>query len=420
MNMITFVGIIVARGIGRDSVQEIVVCFVSRLGTKNWQVVSLEGKFAEMPSDFELEAGMIVSGNAKLLKIWDGSLLVEFMKANFQILPHDTITDFQGRPLKYIRNPHAERKMVLAGKEFYSFRLDETYYHRQIKWVPGHSPFGRFPLNMLTKGMESMALLDCYAILFAKNKQKYGKLFQKAGLFLLASATTRIHTPIFMLAEADIDGAWQKGGVYHFENLPILYSNDTLYASAAGEAEATLVCGKGKFSFVQNPGTRVLAFFYDEIGDVANMPEWLWKRYFGCKLDRIALSEWRSVIRDRLELTGNLPAEKTHGWWYHWYHQTTLKKSDASSQDGIAILVPDFADGGPCRIIALPENAYMADREQFPENAIAISVSDEPQIIEGSWEPDHHTWKLIKKWIIYNAAALRQKGICVGDLKDPD
>lgn len=419
MNMITFLGVVVGRALNRDSVPEIAVCCVSRTDAKDWRVISLEGKFAESSPDFAIEAGMIAYGRAKLMKIWDGSLLVQFMKEDFQILPSDTIKDFHGRHLKYIHNPHAERMMTVAGKKFYRFRLDEIFYPHQLKWIPGQSPFGRFPLNMLAEDRKSMAVLNGSAILFAKTRLKYGKLDRKVGIFLLASATTLTHTPIFMLADADIREAWHKGGLYHFKELPILYSNDTLYASPAGEAESTLVCGKGRFSFVQNPDAKILAFFYDELGDVANMPEWLWHKYFGCKLDRASLGGWRSDVRARLELVSSQPMEKAHGWWYHWYDQTTLKISD-TSQDGIIILVPGFTEGGPYRIIALPGNVYMTDRERFPEHAIAVSVSADPRIIEGRWVPDQQSWELIKKWVIYNEAALKQDSIFVGDLKSPD
>lgn len=292
MNIIRFLGVVVAWGRARDSAPEIAVCCVSRIGAKDWQVISLEGKFEEDSPDFAIEAGMIVSGSAKLMKIWDGSLFVQFMKNNFQILPPDTTRNFQGMSLKYIHNPQAERKMVVAGKKFYHFRLDETYYPNQIKWIPGQSPFGRFPLNMLSEDRKSMAALTGYAMLFAKTRLKYGKWSRKGGIFLLGNATTRTHTPIFLLADADIEEAWQKGGIYYFTNLPILYNNNTLYTSANGEAESTLSCGKGKFSFIQNPNDKILAFFYDELRDTANMPEWLWDKYFGCKLDRKTLNSF--------------------------------------------------------------------------------------------------------------------------------
>lgn len=100
--------------------------------------------------------------------------------------------------------------------------------------------------------------------------------------------------------------------------------------------------------------------------------------------------------------------EKTHGWWYHWYQYMTLKKSD-SMQDRIVILIPGFADGGSYRIIAILENVYEENRERFPENAIAISVSAHPEIIEGRWVPDLQSWEFIKKWIISNEAALRKE-----------
>lgn len=417
MGEINFLGMVISYGIGVEP--ELAVCCASRIGPKEWRVVSLEGKFAETSPNFEILAGMLVSGKAIIQEIWDGSIMVQFMVDDFQILPDRMPTEVRMKLLKYVHAPRAERKITLAGKEFYRFRLDETYHPQQIKWNQRHSPLGKLSAASLKKDGDSLAHLTGYAMLFSKKRIKYGKRSVKVGIFLLSNTNCETHTPIFMLAEAETGAPWQKGGIYHFENLPILYNNDTLGASPAGEAESTLFCGKGKFALVNNPHDAILSFLYDELGDVANMPAWLWRKYFGSRLDRCLLTLWRRAIGVHLHKTDTLPKEKTHGWWYAWHHTTTLKINEPINE-AIVILTPDFADGGPSRVIALPESAYKANRKRFPENAIAVSVSADPVIIEGAWKPESQSWELIKNWIRKNEVILKQEVISCGDFKEFD
>lgn len=116
MPMITFQGMIVSIGTGVNP--ELAVCCASRIDSKDWRVISLEGKFADKFPDLRLEAGMLVSGQARLMEIWDGSIVAQFMAEDFQILPNDMLTDLMENPLKSIRAPQAKRKISLAGKEF--------------------------------------------------------------------------------------------------------------------------------------------------------------------------------------------------------------------------------------------------------------------------------------------------------------
>lgn len=414
MNIINFIGMVVSCGVGKEP--ELVICCASRIDLKSWRIISLEGKFVRESHNFEIRTGMLVAGKAKILEIWDGSILVQFLAKDFQILPADMPMELRGKLLKYIQSPTMERKIKLAGKEFYRFRLDNAYYPRQVKWDQRQLPLAKLSTAMLTEDGDSTALLAGYALLFAKKRIIYGKRSLKTGIFLLANINMQTHTPIFMLAEAETGEPWQKGGIYHFENLPILYNNDTLFASPAGEAESTLFCGKGKFEIVHNPSDEILSFLYDELGDASFMPSWLWRKYFGSKMDRNKLAEWRMDIGKLLQKAVKPPKEKAHGWWYAWHHATTLKINDPITES-IVIITPDFADGGPSRVIALPENAYKANRKRFPENAIAVSVSADPVIIEGAWKPGPQSWELIKSWIRKNEVSLKQEVISCGDLK---
>lgn len=100
-------------------------------------------------------------------------------------------------------------------------------------------------------------------------------------------------------------------------------------------------------------------------------------------------------------------------------NSTTLKSND-SVNESIVVLTPDFADGGASRIIALPENAFKANRKRFPENAIAVSVSASPEIIEGAWQPVSQSWELIKSWIRNNEVILKQEIIFADDFNELD
>lgn len=435
MAEITFCGVVQTYGISRNSVTEMAVCSASRITAKKYRVISMEGPFADREPDFMPETGQLVAGKARLRGVWDGSILVEFLGAELKRISVDEVANFTGEPFKYVYNPRAEREIILAGKDFYKFRLDTAIFPNQLCWRKGDFPFARLALQFLKANASSMAKLDGTAIFFSwvmntkieksifaslyekrnGRRKPGGKKFRRAAMFLLLPKNEEVHTPIFFLA--DCSGMkLQRGAAYHFKNLPLLCNNDTMPASPMCEAESTLFCGRGDFFLADNPETESLPALHEELENTLYMPDWLWEKYFTEKLAKAELANWIENIGKKMRDLGLAMPDKVHGWWYHWCETTTLRVSDADSGN-LAILVPDFRDGGPARILVLPQERYRANRHTFPEVAAAFSIAEEPRIIEGSWKPDEAAWEHIKKWIKLNREVLLQETFYFGDIQ---
>lgn len=145
MAIITFTGLIVSWGAATNLPPQLVVCCASRINAKDWRIISLEGAFAGGAPDLPLKIGKLEHGKAKLLKIWDGSICVEFLKEGFAVLASDSLYGFSGEPLKYVYNPRAGRKIALAAKDFYHFRLDKSKKYRITGRLYSY-PCSRLPL----------------------------------------------------------------------------------------------------------------------------------------------------------------------------------------------------------------------------------------------------------------------------------
>lgn len=133
MAEITFCGVVQTYGISRNSVTEMAVCCASRITAKKYRVISLEGPFADRQPDFTPETGQLVTGKARLFGVWDGSIFVEFLGNGLKRISVEEAANFTGESFKYVYNPRAEREIVLAGKDFYKFRLDATVFPNQLE-----------------------------------------------------------------------------------------------------------------------------------------------------------------------------------------------------------------------------------------------------------------------------------------------
>lgn len=102
MAVISFCGVGVAYGLDRDSIPELAICCASRITSKKYRVISLEGAFKELRPDFEPKPGQFVTGKAELHRVWDGSILVEFFGEELKILSNTNSTNFNRQLFKYI------------------------------------------------------------------------------------------------------------------------------------------------------------------------------------------------------------------------------------------------------------------------------------------------------------------------------
>lgn len=426
MAVISFQGLVVAWNPGEKHAEPLVIGCIARLDARTFRVISLEGRFAGQGPTVAPKVGELACGQARILDIWDGSLLVEFLDDGFTTMPAECQTDFAGRPLKYIHAPRAHRQMQLAGKEYYRCRLPEEYNPNQIgrAWTARRHIFGSLAPNLLDKDGKSMALLEGQAIFIKKirikgiaelkcypqalmtnltarapGRRKNIKKEMRLALFLLAIDNPEIHTPVLVLAQTDPAARLKRGCIYGFRDLPVLITCD----KTVNEDESILVCGKGDFALIDAPAASLLLNLYDELANAEMAPDWLWQKYLGKTMRRTELRSMKSQIESELRSRGVPIPEKVHAWWYYWDPADVL---GAGGDNEIIVIGPDFPDGGAPRVVVLPRQLYKLNRRSYPDYAAAVSVSADPQIIEGPFQPDPESWNLIREWIISNRTDL--------------
>lgn len=435
MATITFMGLVTAWQAEPRHAYQLIICCMASTAPKIFHPISLEGDFASETPDLEPEIGSYVWGEAKVLQVLDGSILVEFQKDKLRFNCAANCWGFGNIPQKFSYTPRADRQMRLLAKEFYRQRLFSEYYPNQLNWNANKRPFGYIASGILAQPGNSMAKIAGNALFIKKiknnrefeslkkysfetgenyvTKKPYGRSQgkrsqEKFALFLLADMTRKIHNATFMITRMEKDFPLQRGSIYQFNELPILAVEDDIR-----EEEATIFCGKGTFQAVENPKTDLLLQFYDELGNCKMMPDWLWKKYFSGKLERTAIQKFKRDIAETLTAGGVDIPPRVHGWWYYWGPVYRVK---AQGEDEVAILAPDFRDADPPRVIIAPMTVYKSNRRQFPAYSSAVSVDEEPQIIEGAYRPEPGNWELIKSWIINNRNALEKEWLDIHEV----
>ena len=438
MAFIEFSGLVVAWNPQSKLISPLVVCCLSRMNEKQFRIVSLEGEFDAKEIDCGIKVGSLVHGKAKIIEIWDGSILVEFAQGDFCVIAGANAGQLQERSLGHGNMARLMYEVRRLGKIFYRGRLSRDYYPCQYVWPTHEHYFSDLAQGLLGHDGNSLASLGGEAIFVKKIRPKAIKDIRhypflasdvlvdnghsipikkgkaqigRLGIFLLLVETCKIHSPVFMLATVAQGERLEKGSVYKFHNLPIFQAED-----AHAEDEAVLLCGIAHFSKVSCPDAPILSRSYDELANAAAMPEWLWEKYFSKNADREILEILKRKVMEHLRASRVPIPSHPHGWWYYWEPVHALK-----SGSGIEtlILAPAFRDGGAPRALILPKEAYKRNRGIFPAYSSAVSVSCDPQIIEGDYVPDPGSWALIRNWIIGHMYALKKEFLDLDDIYHP-
>lgn len=294
MPIVTFKGLVTAWNPEPRHAYQLIICCMARTGPKMYHPISLEGDFTPGLPDFTPEIGSYVYGEAQILQVWDGSILVEFMKDKFQTIASDACQDFNGELLPYVHSPRADRNMCLIAKDFYRLRLFPEYYPNQLNWNVCKRPFGRLAPYLLAKAGDSMAKIEGHGIFITKikynkaidslrncafeinevcdnkklTKRKNSKNHkEKFALFLLAGIAGDNHNPTFMISRMENGYPLKQGQTYHFKELPLLAVEDDMR-----EEESTIFCGKGTFQAAQHIWKIPLLQLYNDLGNCERMP----------------------------------------------------------------------------------------------------------------------------------------------------
>lgn len=434
MATINFLGLVTAWQPNPRHAYQLIICCMACTGPKTFHLISLEGDFISEIPDSEPEIGSLVYGEAKILKVWDGSILVEFRKDKLRFNCVENCWNFANNPLKFVYAPRAARQVHVLARDFYRKRLSPEYYPNQLNWYVTKRTFGNLVPGILRHTGYSMAKIEGNALFVTRIKNnraikslqacafetskgdadkipyryiKGKKGQEKFAVFLLSNMTCEIHNPTFMISRMEKKFPIMQGQIYHFREVPILAVEDDIR-----EEESTLFCGIGTIEPILHPDEDLLLQFYDELGNCEMMPDWLWDKYFSGKMGRYMIQMYkRAIAKILIEEGVDIPTQ-VHGWWYYW---GPLYSFHAQGEEEIAVIAPDFRDAGPSRVVILPMNLYKKHRRTFPQYASAVSISEDPQIIEGSFKPSPGNWELLKDWIISNRPALENDCLDIDD-----